>query len=93
MTEVPAVSVAAQATGTYLVEVRAGDILTSHTVDVPEGLASELGWGEDDEEELVRQSFSFLLAREPATSILPRFRLDVISNYFPEYVREVGRLA
>lgn len=91
MTEVPAVSVSVEGEGTYLVEVRAGGASTSHTVEVPDGLATELGWGDDSEAELVRQSFLFLLAREPATSILPRFRLDVIGRYFPEYAREIRR--
>jgi hypothetical protein len=85
------VSVSAKGSGTYLVEVRGGGALTSHTVEVPEGLAAELGWEEDRQEELVRESFAFLLAREPATSILDRFRLDVISRYFPEYKREIRR--
>jgi hypothetical protein len=39
----------------------------------------------------VRASFRFLLDREPATSILARFSLDVISRYFPEYRREIGK--
>jgi hypothetical protein len=43
---------------------------------------------------LVRESFGFLLAREPAGAILPRFDLSVISKYFPDYLDEVGgRLA
>ena len=41
------------------------------------------------EEELVRASFAFLLDREPATSILTRFSLDVIGRYFPEYTSEL----
>lgn len=32
----------------------------------------------------------FLLDREPATSILPRFSLDVIGRYFPEYPAELA---
>jgi hypothetical protein len=38
---------------------------------------------------LVRASFAFLLDREPASSILPKFSLDVIPRYFPEYRREI----
>jgi hypothetical protein len=85
------VSVSAEGGGTYLVEVRGGGASSSHTVEVPEGMAADLGWAEDGEEELVRQSFVFLLAREPASSILPRFKLDVISRYFPEYRQEIRR--
>jgi hypothetical protein len=77
--------------GAYHVEVRADGVCTSHTVEVPGGMMTELGWEEGSEEELVGQSFMFLLAREPATSILSRFSLDVIGKYFPEYPREIRR--
>ena len=46
------------------------------------------GAGEDDVADLVRRSFEFLLAREPAESILRTFDLSVIRSYFPEYDRE-----
>jgi len=36
-------------------------------------------------EELVRQSFEFLLEPESNTGILPSFDLPVIGRYFPEY--------
>ena len=39
--------------------------------------------------ELVRASFEFLLEREPATSILREFSLDVISQYFPGYPAQI----
>ena len=42
-------------------------------------------------EDLVRESFAFLLEREPAGSILQRFDLTVIKRYFPEYPREIRR--
>jgi hypothetical protein len=50
--------------------------------------------GLDDEDParlaaLVRESFGFLLAREPATSILPSFELSIISRYFPDYIQEI----
>ena len=75
-------------TPTFLVEVHDGDVTTSHTVTVPGGLAASLGW--TDDAALVKRSFEFLLAREPATSILRRFSLDVIGKYFPEYTAEVS---
>ena len=37
----------------------------------------------------MRQSFAFLLEREPAGSILPRFDLTVIGRYFPEWREEM----
>ena len=74
----------------FRVEVRDGATATSHEVAVPSELVARLGW-DRGEEELVRESFEFLLAREPATSILRRFSLDVIGDYFPEYSAEIRR--
>jgi hypothetical protein len=74
----------------FHVEVRAGSTVTTHDVTVPAGLPGRLGWRAGNQE-LVRASFEFLLEREPATSILRRFSLDVIGNYFPEYPSEMGR--
>jgi hypothetical protein len=36
-------------------------------------------------EDLVRDSFAFLLEREPKESILSEFDLSVIGRYFPEF--------
>ena len=46
---------------------------------------------DDDLERVVRESFRFLLEREPATSILRQFSLSDISRYFPEYPSELER--
>ena len=62
---------------------------SAHRVTVPEDLVAELGLPEDDLEGVVRESFLFLLEREPASSIMSEFSLDVISNYFPEYREEL----
>jgi hypothetical protein len=85
----PTVLVARQSDGNFAVKVRAGKAETGHIVSVPNGMEAELGLGGTSGEDLVRASFAFLLDREPATSILPRFSLDVISRYFPEYRREL----
>ncbi len=73
----------------FEVEVREGDADTTHRVTVPEGLIEDLQLPEDDLERVVRESFEFLLEREPASSILPEFSLDEISRYFPEYPDEL----
>ncbi|HMK96867.1 MAG TPA: hypothetical protein VK425_04920 [Acidimicrobiales bacterium] len=85
----PTVLVARQADGTFSVKVRGNRSETSHSVSVPDGLAMTVGAAGVPEEELVRASFAFLLDREPATSILSRFSLDVIGRYFPEYPSEL----
>jgi hypothetical protein len=84
---VPSIRATPNPDGTFDVEVRDGAVTTSHTVTVPPALPGTLGWGEGRESELVAQSFEFLLEREPATSILRRFSLDVIGDYFPDYTR------
>ena len=73
------------------VTVRGGGAEASHKVTVPESLVQELGLSGVDGETLVRESFEFLLEREPPTSILPEFPLTTISDYFPEYLGELRR--
>lgn len=85
----PTVLVARQSDGTFSVKVRGHRSETSHTVSIPDGLATTVGASGVPAEELVRASFAFLLDREPATSILTRFSLDVIGRYFPEYPSEL----
>ena len=48
-------------------------------------------WGRPAEpvEDLVRRAFEFLLAREPAGSVLKSFELADVVRYFPEFDREM----
>jgi hypothetical protein len=80
------ITVTRQADGTFHVRTPAG---TSHEVSVPAGFPASLGCGHVAPGELVRASFEFLLEREPATSILRAFSLDVISQYFPGYPAQI----
>ena len=80
-------TVTQQAGGTFRVQTPAG---TSHEVSVPAGFAASLGCDRVAPEELVRASFEFLLEREPASSIMREFSLDVISRYFPGYPAEIS---
>ena len=73
------------------VVVDEGGPRTEHHVTVPERLISDLNLPEDDLERVVRESFEFLLEREPASSIMADFSLDVIPNYFPEYEEELPK--
>ena len=63
---------------------------TSYEVSVPAGFPASLGCDHVAPGELVKASFEFLLEREPATSILREFSLDVISRYFPGYPAEIS---
>jgi hypothetical protein len=77
----------------YAVTLRGAGAESVHQVVVPSDLLADLGLGPDDETRLVRASFEFLLEREPASSILRHFDLDVITRYFPEYLDTIrGRL-
>jgi hypothetical protein len=90
------VTVSAGAAGTYTVTVADGPRTTRHTVRVPDGFATDLGCPLASGIELVRHSFSFLLEREPSSSILGTFSLEQIGNYFPEYrhtIRDIIRNA
>lgn len=71
------------------VRVVEGENFTDHEVHVPDGFVDDLAMPDVDTETLVRESFHFLLEREPATSILREFALPQISDYFPEYLDEL----
>ena len=81
---------ATEAANVYDVEIDQDGRISSHRVTVPADL-SGAGLPEVEHERLVRESFAFLLEREPASAILPEFALPVIARYFPEYPEAVGR--
>jgi hypothetical protein len=80
------ITVTRQDDGIFHVQTPSG---TRHVVTVPAGFPVNLGCGQVAPEELVRASFEFLLEREPASSILRKFSLDVISQYFPGYPAQI----
>ena len=63
--------------------------LTSHNVTLSDDIHQNLTNGKVSKKELIEFSFKFLLEREPNTSILSSFELNVISEYFPEYAKTV----
>lgn len=87
------ITVVAQAVDSFKVEVRGHGSVTNHTVGIPAGFAASVGCADVAPEELVRFSFEFLLEHEPPTSILRRFRLDQITEYFADYPVEIARRA
>lgn len=64
---------------------------TTHEVKVQADYAQKLTGGKVTTTQLVKKSFEFLLEREPNTSILRSFDLNVIARYFPEYERIIGK--
>ncbi|MCC7406482.1 MAG: hypothetical protein IT442_00315 [Phycisphaeraceae bacterium] len=77
---------------TYEVRVHEDRALYAHRVT--------LGWSDYDlwshgraaPQDVVRAVFEFLLKREPASSILPRFDCSVVRRYFPEVDRELPKM-
>ena len=71
----------------YEVKV-SGATATTHRVTLREADRERLGGKDVSAEQLIEESFRFLLERESNTSILSSFDLPVIGRYFPEYQRE-----
>jgi len=61
---------------------------TTHTVTISDQVHTKLTGGKISKETLLEKSFEFLLQREPDTSILSQFKLEVISQYFPDYAKQ-----
>ena len=66
-----------------------GNEVTQHEVTITDIAYNHLTNGRATKEELLDFSFKFLLEREPNTSILSKFEITVISQYFPEYETEL----
>ena len=64
---------------------------THHEVTVSRDLLAELRPGAGAPDELVRDSFTFLLERELRESILRSFDLPLIGRYFPEWEAEIRK--
>ena len=64
---------------------------TTHSVTVTDAIHTKLTNGKISKEILLEKSFEFLLEREPNTSILSQFKIEMISQYFPDYVGAAGK--
>ncbi|HET6793907.1 MAG TPA: hypothetical protein VFH45_05675 [Acidimicrobiales bacterium] len=84
------IDIGQRAGGGFVVALDGDGYSTRHEVGVPPDLAARLGLAGERVEALVRLSFEFLLEREPPTSILSRFDLDVIGRHFPGYESELA---
>ena len=73
-------------------EITVADTLTTtHTVTVTDQSLTDLTDNNVTKTQLLEFSFNFLLNREPNTSILSSFDINVISKYFSDYKDEVRR--
>ncbi len=68
-----------------LVSVQEKNNTTKHMVTLTDAYYNNLTNGKISKEELIRKSFEFLLERESQYSIMSKFNLKIINNYFPEY--------
>lgn len=73
----------------FIVTVEEKGTKTQHTVSLDDQYYQKLTGGRMTKEELIRDSFEFLLEREPKESILSKFNLKVISQYFPEFEEKI----
>ncbi len=73
----------------FLVTIEEKGSSSEHTVSLEEDYYKNLTDGKTSKEELIRKSFEFLLERESKESILSKFDLRIIKNYFPEYEEEI----
>ena len=69
----------------------ADSMTTTHEVTVNDQSLTDLTNDRVTKEQLLEFSFNFLLDREPNTSILSKFDINVISKYFSDYRDEVKR--
>ena len=63
---------------------------TEHTVEVDRVTLDDLAPGATPEE-LVRESFVYLLEREPRESIMRAFELPIIARFFGDYPDQISR--
>ena len=68
------------------------DSLTEHIVLLSDRFHQDVTNNKLTKTELITHSFEFLLKRESNQSILKKFNLEVISQYFPEYIEEIKKI-
>lgn len=77
--------------GRFQVTVNDGNGESTHTVSLSPAYYEKLTQKQVPEENLIEQSFRFLLEHEPKESILRQFDLPLIGHYFPDYETEIRR--
>ena len=84
------ISIIKQNDDVFIVKVT-NDVSTSHTVTITDQILAELTNNNVTKTQLLQFSFDFLLQREPNTSILTSFDINIISKYFSDYKDQVRR--
>ena len=73
----------------FLVTIEERNNSSDDAVTLNDDYYQNLTDGKITREELIRRSFEFLLERESKESILSKFNVRVIKNYFPEYEEKI----
>lgn len=73
----------------FIVKVKEEGTSRKYTVSLDDDYYQDLTGGKITREELIKNSFEFLLEREPKESILAKFNLTIISHYFPEFEERI----
>ncbi len=63
---------------------------TKHIVTLSDIYYTKLAKGKITKLELIKKSFEFLLTKESQHSIMSKFNLKIIGNYFPDFENVVG---
>ncbi|MEJ2007179.1 MAG: hypothetical protein P8Z30_03330 [Acidobacteriota bacterium] len=85
------IQVERSAPGRFRVTVVEAGTQSQHIVSLKDSYYEKLTRKQVSEEELIEQSFRFLLERESKESILREFDLSVIGHYFPGYESEIRK--
>jgi hypothetical protein len=75
----------------FRVRVTEGKSETKHLVTMKTSDYERISGKKVAQSELVHRAFEFLLAREPKESILRKFDITVISQYFAEFEQTIKR--
>lgn len=62
---------------------------SKHEVTLPRDDYQDLSGESATPEQLIEESFYFLLEREPKNAILSSFEIRTIETYFPEYSKKI----
>ena len=73
----------------YAVTIKEENGSSKHLVTLDDEYYKQLTDGKISKDALIKRSFEFLLKREHKESILSKFNLRIINNYFPEYESEI----
>ncbi|MEA3500638.1 MAG: hypothetical protein U9R41_06465 [Candidatus Marinimicrobia bacterium] len=73
----------------YIVTIKEENSSSEHLVTLDDEYYREFADEKISKENLIKRSFEFLLKRESKESILSKFDLKIINNFFPEYENKI----